>query len=205
MNASVRVIVPLSLFIVSCSDKSQETSVGETVEQAYEMSRMDRDELCSSLRRVSKDAVKRFATLKAGERSLPSSTTESMSRLYREYQENETWFHIPGASDCHVSNRLDRPPGTIRWAHYKCRWNYPTLDQARSAFRDLNRYIEICMKAEDIEVRQDKDGEKVSRRMFRAPNSSLNLYTLYFTESLQDGLTGQPVLEIDFQAGMSRQ
>ena len=182
MKPAARVIVPLSLLTISCSDTSQQTSASKPAEQGYDMSRMDREELCSSIRRVSKDAINGFAALKAEERTIPESKTASMSRVYREYKENETWFHMPGASDCYISSSFDRPPGTKRWAHYKCRWPYPALDEAKSAFRVLNRYIEICVDAEDIEVRQEKDGQKISRRIFRAPKASLNLYTEYYTK-----------------------
>ena len=205
MKTVARVIVPLSLLIISCSDKSQNTSAIKALEQGYDMSRMDREELCSSIRRVSKDALSGFSALKAEERTFPVSKTESMSRMYREYKENETWFHMPGASDCYISSSLDRPPGTIRWADYKCRWPYPTPNEAKSAFRDLNRYIEICVDAEDIEVRQEKDGQKISRRIFRAPKVTLNLYTAYYTEPLKDESIGPLVLDIDFQASIKRQ
>jgi hypothetical protein len=168
------------------------------------MSRMDHEELCSSIRRVSKDAVKGFATLKTEERVIPGSKTASMSRMYREYREDETWFHMPGASDCHLTSSLDRPPGKTRWAHYRCQWSYPTLDTARSAFRDLNRYIEICVDAENVQVRQEKDGHEISRRVFRAPEASLNLHTSYYTLTLEGEPVGPPVLDLNFQASIKR-
>jgi hypothetical protein len=205
MKPAARVIVPLSLLTVSCSDTSQQTSASTAVQQGYDMSRMDREELCSSIRRVSKDAINGFAALKAEERTIPNSKTASMSRVYREYKENETWFHMPGASDCYISSSLDRPPGTRQWAYYKCRWPYPALDEAKSEFRVLNRYIEFCVDAEDIEVRQEKDGHKISRRIFRAPTTSLNLYTEYYTEAFQGDLVGPPVLDVSFQASIKRQ
>lgn len=209
MKTAARAIVPLALLTISCSntsqETSQETSASKAVEQGYDMSRLDHEELCGSIRRVSKDVIHGFAALKAEERTIPESKNQSMSRVYREYQENETWFHMPGASDCYISSSFDRPPGTIRWAHYKCRWPYPTLEEAKSAFRDLNRYIEICVDAEDIEVRQEKDGRVISRRIFRAPKASLHLYTDYYTKSFKGELVGQPVLDFNFQASMKRQ
>ena len=60
------------------------------------------------------------------------------------------------------------------------------------------------MDAEDIEVRQKKDGQEISRRLFRAPNASLNLYTAFHTETLKDELTGLPVLDVNFQASLKR-
>ena len=200
MKSAARVIVPLSLLTISCSDTSQDTSGIEAVKQGYEKSRTDRDEFCSSIRRVTKDAINGFAALKAEERAVPVSKTESMHRVYREYKENETWFHLPAASECYISNSLDRPPGTMRWSDYKCRWIHSTLDETKSAFRDLNRYIEICMEAEDIEVRQEKDGQKLSRRIFRSPEASLHLYTTYYTTTPDDEAMGSPVLDVIFQA-----
>ena len=205
MKTAARVIVPLSLLTISCSDKSEQTSASKVEERGYDMSQVDREELCSSIRRVSKDAINGFATLKAEARTVPDSKTESMSRVYLEYREHETWFHMPGASDCYVSSSFDRPPGTMRWAHYKCRWLYPTLAGAKSAFRDLNRHIEICVDAEDIDVQEQKNGKKISRRIFRAPETSLNLYTEYYTRALGDGQAGSPVLDINFQASIKRQ
>lgn len=205
MKNAACVIVPLSLLAVSCSDPPQPRSSNEVVQRQYDTSWMDHEELCSSVRRVSKDAVNGFAAFKAGERLVSVSKTESMSRVYREYQENETWFHMPGASDCYISNSLDRPPGTIRWAHYKCRWSHATLDEAESAFLDVNRYIEICVDAEDIAVRQEKDGQHLSRRIFRAPETSLHLYTIYHTVTFDDEETGPPVLDMVFQASIKPQ
>jgi len=205
MKPAARVIVPLSLLTISCSDTSQQTSASKTAEQGYDMSRMDREEFCSSIRRVSKAAINGFAALKAEERIISNSKTASMSRVYREYKENETWFHMPGASDCYISNSLDRPPGTKQWAYYKCRWTYPALDEAKSGFRVLNRYVEICVDAEDIEIRQEKDGQKISRRMFRAPKTSLNLYTEYYTKAFKGEPVGPPVLSISFHASIKRQ
>ena len=204
MKTAAWVIVPLSLLAISCSDPPEQASTDNATEQGYDISQMDREEFCSSIRRTSKDAINGFATLKAGNRTVPGSKTESMSRVYLEYREYETWFHMPGASDCYISSSIDRPPGTMRWAHYRCRWPYQTLDEAKSAFRDLNRYIEICVDAEDIEVRQEKDGQKISRRIFRAPETSLNLYTGYYTRGSGDGQSGSPVLDVSFQAGSKR-
>jgi hypothetical protein len=200
MKSAARVIVSLSLLTISCSDTSQNTSGIEAVEQEYERSWMDSDEFCSSIRRVTKDAINGFAALKADERTVPVSKTESMNRVYRDYRENETWFHMPAASDCYISSSLDRPPGTMRWSDYKCRWVHSTLDEAKLAFRDLNRYIEICMETEHIEVRQEKDGQKLSRRIFRAPETSLHLYTTYYTTNSDDEVMGPPALDIIFQA-----
>ena len=205
MKPAARVIVPLSLLTISCSDTSEQTSAIKAVEQGYDMSRMDREELCSSVRRVSKDAINGFAALKAEERTISNSKTASMSRVYREYKENDTWFYMPGASDCYISSSLDRPPGTKQWAYYKCRWPYPALDQAKSGFQVLNRYIEICVDAEDIEVRQEKDGQKISRRIFRSPKASVNLYTEYYTKAFKGELVGSPVLDFSFQASIKRQ
>ena len=204
MKTAAWVMVPLSLLTISCSETSEQTSTEKPAEQGYDTSQMDREELCSSIRRASKDAINGFATLKAEVRTVPDSKIESMSRVYLEYHEYETWFHMPGASDCYISNSIDRPPGTIRWAHYKCRWPYQKLDEAKSAFRDLNRYIEICVDAEDIEVRPEKDGQKISRRIFRAPETSLNLYTEYYTKGSGDEEAGPPVLDISFQASIKR-
>ena len=199
MKSAARVIVPLSLLTISCSDTSQDTSGIDAVKQGCERPWMDRDEFCSSIRRVTKDAINGFAALIAEDRTVPVSKTESMSRVYREYKENETWFHIPAASDCYISSSLDRPPRTMRWSDYKCRWAHSTLDGAKSAFQDLNRYIEICMEAEDIEVRQEKDGQKLSRRIFRSPEASLHLYTTYYTTNFDDDVMGAPVLDLIFQ------
>lgn len=204
MNSAGRAIALLSLLIISCSDTSQEAASIKAEEEAYEISRMDREELCGSIRRVSKDAIKGFAALKAEERAISVSKSESMQRVYREYQERETWFHLPGASDCFIWSSLDRPPDTSRWAYYECRWSYSTLDQAKSAFRDVNRYIEICVDSEEIDVTQEKDGQKISRRMFRAPNASLHLYTAYFTDTHEDERIGPPVLDVRFQASIKR-
>jgi len=205
MKVTARVILPLSLLAISCSETSRESTASDVVKQASAPPRMDREELCSSVRRVSKDAVNGFATLKAEERTVPVSETESMSRVYREYQENETWLHMPGASDCYISSSLDRPPGTLRWAHYKCRWDHSTLDEAKSAFRDLNRYIEICVDSEDIEIAQDKDGQKLSRRIFRSPEASLHLYTSYYTTTSDDEAMGPPVVDLIFQTSRKPQ
>jgi hypothetical protein len=202
MKTAACVLLPLSLLMASCSDTPPDASAGKDAVQGYDMSRLDHTVLCSSIRRVSKDAVNGFAALQAGQRALTSSKMESMSRLYREYREDETGFHMPGASDCYLTSSLDRPPGTLRWAYYRCHWPYPSLDQARSAFRDLNRHIEICMDAEDLEVRQEKDGREISRRIFRAPDASLHLYTAYFSDTSKDEPTGPPVLDLRFQASL---
>ena len=200
MKTTACVIVPLSLLAISCSDTSIETPPSEAADQVSDSSRMDREELCSSVRRVSKDAVNGFAALKAEQRVVPVSKTESMSRVYREYKENETWFHMPAASDCYISSSLDRPPGTMRWTHYRCRWDHSALSEAKSAYRDLNRQIEICMEAKDFEVRPEKDGRKLSRRIYRSPEASLYLYTTYYTTSSNGGPAGPPVVDLVFQA-----
>ncbi len=204
MNSAGRAIAPLSLLIISCSDISQETASSNAAQEANDVTQIDREELCSSIRRVSKDAINGFAVFKAGERAVPVSKLESMHRVYREYQEHETWFHLPGASDCYIWTSLDRPPDTSQWSYYQCRWPYSTLDEAMSAFRDVNRYIEICVDAEDIGATQEKDGQKISRRMFRAPNASLHLYTAYFTDAHEDMSVGTPVLDVSFQASIKR-
>jgi len=200
MKITARVIVPLSLLAISCSDTSIETPESEVVKQGLDLSGLDREELCSSVRRVSKYAVNGFTELKAEERIVSVSKTGSMSRLYREYGENETWFHMPEASDCYIASSLDRPPGTMRWDHYKCRWDHSSLDEAKSSFRNLNRYVEICVDSESIEVTKDKDGQKLSRRIFRAPDASLHLYTAYYTPTSEDERTEPPVVELIFQA-----
>lgn len=200
MKSTALVIASLSLLAISCADTSMETAESEAAAKGSIMSRIDREELCSSVRRVSKDAVNGFAVFKAGERTVPVAKTESMSRVYREYQENETWFHMPEARDCYISSSLDRPPGTMRWADYRCRWLHSTRDQAKSAYRDLNRYIELCLDSEEIEVRQEKDGQKLARRIFRSPEASLHLYTAYYTATSDDEVVGPSVVDLVFQA-----
>jgi len=200
MKTTARVIVPLSLLAISCSDTSVDKPESESVKQRSGLSQLDREELCSSVRRISKDAVNGFAGLRAEEKIVSVAKTASMSRLYREYGENETWFHMPEASDCYIASSLDRPPGTMRWDQYQCRWDLSTLDDAKSAFRRLNRYIEICVDSENVEIAQDKDGQKLSRRIFRAPDASLYLYTAYYTPTSDDEQTGPPLVALVFQA-----
>lgn len=204
MKTASCVILPLSLLTASCSDTAEETAPIGVTGPGHAMSRMDHEEFCSSIRRVSKEAANGFATLKSGARTVPGAKTETMSRVYREYQEDETWFHLPAASDCHIASSMDRPPGKARWANYRCRWRHATLDEAGSAFRDMNRHIGICMEAEDIKIMRERDGQKIAWRIFRAPDVTLNLFTAYHTESLGGESVGPPVLDLDLQAGMDR-
>lgn len=204
MKTLAQVIVPLSLLTVSCSETPRDIPPATAVEPGLNMSLIDREEFCSSVRRISKDAINGFAALKGQERDVPGSKAESMGRLYREYQENETWFHMPEASDCYISTSIDRPPGKMRWSQYRCRWHASAPGQAQAAFRDLARYIDICVAAEDTQIQLAKDGREIAWQMFRAPDASLDLYTEYRVRTSEGELMESPVLEINFKGSRKR-